>query len=47
MNVLIPMAGAESRIEKMGYTFPKQLIEVNGKPMIEVDVDNFKKRFFR
>ena len=33
MNVLIPMAGAGTRFEKAGYTFPKPLIEVNGKPM--------------
>ena len=40
LNVLIPMAGAGSRFEKAGYTFPKPLIEVNGKPMIQVVVDN-------
>tara|TARA_R100000008_G_scaffold47035_1_gene27808 strand:+ start:10999 stop:12375 length:1377 start_codon:yes stop_codon:yes gene_type:complete len=40
MNVLIPMAGAGSRFEKAGYTFPKPLIEVQGKPMIQVVVDN-------
>ena len=40
MNVLIPMAGAGSRFEKAGYTFPKPLIEVNGKPMIQVIVEN-------
>jgi HAD superfamily hydrolase (TIGR01509 family) len=40
MNVLIPMAGAGSRFEKAGYTFPKPLIEVNGKPMIQVVVNN-------
>ena len=40
MNILIPMAGAGSRFEKAGYTFPKPLIEVNGKPMIQVVVDN-------
>lgn len=39
-NVLIPMAGHGSRFEKAGYTFPKPLIEVNGKPMIQVVVDN-------
>lgn len=38
--VLIPMAGAGSRFEKAGYTFPKPLIEVNGKPMIQVVVEN-------
>lgn len=40
LNVLIPMAGAGSRFEKAGYTFPKPLIEVNHKPMIQVVVDN-------
>lgn len=40
MNVLIPMAGAGSRFEKAGYTFPKPLIDVNGKPMIQAVVDN-------
>jgi HAD superfamily hydrolase (TIGR01509 family) len=40
MNVLIPMAGAGSRFEKAGYTFPKPLIDVRGKPMIQGVVDN-------
>lgn len=40
LNVLIPMAGAGSRFEKAGYTFPKPLIEVKGKPMIQVVVEN-------
>ena len=40
LNVLIPMAGAGSRFEKAGYTFPKPLIDVEGKPMIQVVVDN-------
>ena len=40
LNVLIPMAGAGSRFATMGYTFPKPLIEVNGKPMIQVVVEN-------
>jgi HAD superfamily hydrolase (TIGR01509 family) len=39
MKVLIPMAGAGTRFEKAGYTFPKPLIEVRGKPMIQVVVD--------
>ena len=34
------MAGAGSRFEQAGYTFPKPLIEVNGKPMIQVVVEN-------
>lgn len=40
LNILIPMAGAGSRFEKAGYTFPKPLIEVNGKPMIQTVVEN-------
>jgi len=40
LNVLIPMAGAGSRFAQQGYTFPKPLIEVHGKPMIEVVVNN-------
>lgn len=40
MNVLVPMAGAGSRFANAGYTFPKPLIEVNNKPMIQVVVEN-------
>ena len=40
LNVLIPMAGAGSRFENAGYAFPKPLIEVNGKPMIQVVIEN-------
>tara|TARA_R110001592_G_scaffold321810_1_gene600447 strand:- start:117 stop:1475 length:1359 start_codon:yes stop_codon:yes gene_type:complete len=40
LNVLIPMAGAGSRFESAGYTFPKPLIEVKKKPMIQVVVEN-------
>jgi HAD superfamily hydrolase (TIGR01509 family) len=40
LNVLIPMAGAGSRFEQAGYTFPKPLIDVNGEPMIKVVSEN-------
>ncbi len=40
LNVLIPMAGAGSRFAQAGYTFPKPLIEVKGKPMIQLIVEN-------
>jgi len=40
MNILIPMAGAGSRFQKAGYTFPKPLIDVNGMPMIQRVVAN-------
>ncbi len=40
LTILIPMAGAGSRFQQAGYTFPKPLIDVKGKPMIQVVVDN-------
>ena len=40
MKILIPMAGEGSRFSKEGYTFPKPLISVNGKPMIQAVVEN-------
>jgi HAD superfamily hydrolase (TIGR01509 family) len=42
MNILIPMAGAGSRFSQVGYSFPKPLIEVKGKPMIQVVVESLK-----
>ena len=40
MKILIPMAGEGSRFAKEGYTFPKPLIDVEGKPMIQRVVEN-------
>lgn len=40
MNVIIPMAGKGKRFVDAGYSFPKPLIDVNGKPMIQVVVEN-------
>lgn len=40
LNVLIPMAGAGSRFEQAGYTFPKPLIDVRHKPMIQIVIEN-------
>ncbi len=40
LNVLIPMAGRGSRFADKGYVFPKPLIEVKGKPMIQLVVEN-------
>jgi NDP-sugar pyrophosphorylase family protein len=42
LNVVIPMAGRGSRFVNAGYTFPKPLIEIKGKPMIELIVDNLR-----
>jgi len=35
LNVLIPMAGSGKRFQDAGYIFPKPIIEINNKPMIQ------------
>jgi len=42
MKILIPAAGEGSRFRDAGYTFPKPLIDVDGKPMISRVVENFR-----
>lgn len=44
-TILIPMAGAGSRFTQAGYVFPKPLIEINDKPMIQVVVENLGVNF--
>ena len=40
LNIVIPMAGRGSRFANAGYELPKPLIDVNGRPMIEVVTRN-------
>lgn len=40
MKLVIPMAGEGSRFSQAGYTFPKPLIDVKGKPMIQWVIEN-------
>ncbi|ETO94413.1 HAD-IA family hydrolase [Legionella oakridgensis] len=40
LNVLIPMAGAGSRFVNAGFSFPKPLISICEKPMIQLAVEN-------
>jgi len=40
LNIVIPMAGEGSRFVKAGYTFPKPMIEVHQKPMIQLIVES-------
>ena len=40
MKILIPMAGRGKRFEDAGYSFPKPIIDINGKPMIQIIVEN-------
>ncbi|MBF0239358.1 MAG: glycosyltransferase family 2 protein [SAR324 cluster bacterium] len=41
MNVIIPMSGIGKRFIEAGYTEPKPLIEVEGKPIIQHIVERF------
>lgn len=40
LNIVIPMAGRGSRFQDAGYAFPKPLIDIKGKTMIEVVANN-------
>lgn len=40
LNIVIPMAGAGSRFSLAGYTDPKPLIPIHGKPMIKWVIEN-------
>lgn len=40
LNIVIPMAGLGSRFSDAGYTTPKPMIPIHGKPMIQVVVNN-------
>jgi NDP-sugar pyrophosphorylase family protein len=42
LNIIIPMGGFGTRFVKAGYTVPKPLIEVAGKPMIERVIENMR-----
>ena len=42
LNIVIPMAGRGSRFADAGYAFPKPLIDIKGKTMIEVVVNNLR-----
>jgi NDP-sugar pyrophosphorylase family protein len=41
MQIIIPMAGRGKRFERAGFTIPKPLIEIDGKPMIAQVLDLF------
>jgi NDP-sugar pyrophosphorylase family protein len=45
LNLVIPMAGAGKKFQEAGYTFPKPLIDIKGKTMIELVVHNLKPKF--
>ena len=42
INIVVPMLGKGNSFFEKGYTFPKPILEINGKPMIQVVVENIK-----
>jgi HAD superfamily hydrolase (TIGR01509 family) len=42
VNVVIPAAGRGSRFEEAGYVHPKPLIDVDGRPMIDLVLDDLR-----
>ena len=40
LNIVVPMAGEGSRFVNAGYTFPKPMIEIHQKPMIQLIVES-------
>jgi len=42
LKIIIPMAGAGKRFLEAGYSFPKPLIDINGKSMIQLVIENLK-----
>jgi dTDP-glucose pyrophosphorylase len=41
-NIVVPMAGRGSRFAAVGYTDPKPLIDVGGKPMVQWVIENIR-----
>ena len=44
LQIVIPMAGRGSRFANAGYSMPKPLIPVGGRPMIQWVIDNIRPR---
>ncbi|TSC88492.1 MAG: nucleotidyl transferase [Microgenomates group bacterium Gr01-1014_5] len=40
LNIVVPLAGAGTSFIKAGYSFPKPLIDIDGKPMIQAVIEN-------
>jgi len=45
INIIIPLAGSGNSFINAGYTFPKPLIDIKGKPMIQLVIENLKLKF--
>lgn len=44
IHIVVPMGGDGRKFAERGYTFPKPLVEIGGKPLIEIVVRNLTPR---
>ncbi len=42
INIVIPLAGEGTPFQHAGYAFPKPIIDINGKSMIEIVAENLR-----
>ena len=42
LKIILPLAGSSDLFQKAGFPYPKPLIEINGKPMIEWVIESTK-----
>jgi len=42
LKIILPLAGSSELFQKAGFPYPKPLIEINGKPMIELVIESTK-----
>src|SRR5438067_1624035 len=40
IRIVVPMGGEGRQFAERGYTFPKPLVEIGGRPLIEIVVRN-------
>ncbi|MEK7616876.1 MAG: glycosyltransferase family 2 protein [Patescibacteria group bacterium] len=45
INIVIPMSGEGKSFIQAGYTFPKPLIDINGKPMVQIVLENLTPKY--
>ncbi len=42
LNILVPLAGAGKSFKDKEFTFPKALVEIHGKPMIQIVLESLR-----
>jgi NDP-sugar pyrophosphorylase family protein len=42
IEIVVPMGGGGKKFTERGFTFPKPLVEIDGRPMIELVVENLR-----